>query len=59
MMVSDYQPLTADSAFIECLPRGLRVTRGNRPDKMGRSVAPLAQLHPKCPFQVVLQRVRT
>jgi hypothetical protein len=29
----------------------------NRPD-LGRSVALLAQRHPKCPFQVVRQHVR-
>jgi len=30
----------------------------NRPDWWSRSVALLAQPHPKCPFQVVLRRVR-
>ena len=57
--VRPYQPLALVSAFTLDPPRGPRALRHeNRPDWLGRSVALLAPLHPKCPFQVMHQRVR-
>ena len=55
-----YQPLTTVSAYTLDPPCGPRVSRETRkPTRLiSRSVALLARLHPKCPFQVKLLRVR-
>ena len=47
-----------DSDFIEFL-LAASVLRTETDQLMSRSGAPLAPLHPKCPFQVRLQRFRT
>ena len=56
-----YQPLLSISVFTLDPPCGPRVSLGEtrKPTRlMGRSVALLTRLHPKCPFQVKLLRVR-
>ena len=67
MARATYQPLAdagvqplADSAVTLASFCGPRAPGGNtKTDQTrGRSVALLAPLHPKCPFQVVLLRVR-
>ena len=59
-IVVSYQPLMDISADTRCLLQrpSCFQEHENRPDFVGRSVALLAPPHPKCPFQVVLLRVR-
>ena len=54
-----YQPLTLDSGVTLDPPLRPSCHKDTKTDlTLGRSVALLAQPHPKCPFQVRLRRVR-
>jgi hypothetical protein len=54
-----YQPFWADSGFTLDPPSRPSCSTNTKTDQTrGRSVALLTRLHPKCPFQVKLLRVR-